>query len=295
VAAALAEAPPGSVVVLSGAGLSAESGIPTFRDPRDGLWSRYDPATYATIFGFDRSPHLIWELLRDFLKESDPKPNAGHLAVAELERLGLRSAVITQNVDNLHQDAGSTRVLEYHGSLMTAVCRRCKAPAGAAAPLLMGPLPPRCACGGPLKPSAVLFGEAIPPAAAREAAAAVPRCKILLVVGTSATVRPAADLPRIARDAGARVIEVNLTPTPLTDRISDEILLGKAGVVLPMVLSELRRLRALRGASGGDGAQGDARAALCASVRRRGRRVVPSQQRRRVAASPHSHVEILTL
>lgn len=290
VAAALADAPPASVVVLSGAGLSAESGIPTFRDPRDGLWRKYDPAVYATIFGFDRQPHLIWELLREFLQQSDPQPNAGHLAVAELDRLGLVSTVVTQNVDALHQAAGSSRVLEYHGSLMTAACRRCRAPGGAAAALLAGPLPPRCACGGPLKPSAVLFGEAIPPDAARDAAAAVSGCKVLLVVGTSATVRPAADLPRLARAAGATIIEVNLEPTPLTDRTSDVILLGKAGVLLPAVLSEVKRLRALRGASGG-GAPREIgpRAALCAP-RHRGRRAVPSQQPRRVAASPHHAV-----
>lgn len=115
------------VVALTGAGVSAESGIPTFRDPSDGLWRRYDPAVYATIWGFWRHPSKIWELLHEFLNEHEPVPNRGHLALARLEDMGIVRAVITQNVDNLHQDAGSKRVIEYHGNLMNASCYRCGA------------------------------------------------------------------------------------------------------------------------------------------------------------------------
>lgn len=280
------------VCVLTGAGVSKESGIPTFRDPADGLWQRYDAATYATIWGFDRSPHKIWELLRDFLAETTPCPNAGHAALAELQALRCFASwtLVTQNVDNLHQEAGSEGVLEFHGSLMEAACRRCRAPGGTVASLLARgePLPPRCAaCGGPLKPSAVLFGERIPGTAARSAQAAARACDLFLVVGTSASVRPAADLPRLALAAGATVVEVNTEPTGLTGSVSDVILRGKAGVMLPLVLDAVKSLRAGAGASGGGGraAAGEAtqlpRAALCCSqkppsVRRRGvRRALP--------------------
>jgi hypothetical protein len=211
---------------------------------------------------------------------------------------------VCASADNLHQDAGSTGVIEYHGSLMTAQCRRCKAPGGPVLPLLsssLGAFPPKCTkCGGPLKPSAILFGEAIPVDAAAAAAAAASACDVMLVVGTSASVRPAADLPRLALAAGATVVEVNTEATGLTGRTSDIILRGKAGVVLPQVVDAVKRIRASRGAGSGGGGGGGAgggsgggavrvsaaqrgggaglQAALCAApgVRRtRGRRSTP--------------------
>ena len=234
-----------SVVVLSGAGVSRESGIPTFRDPADGLWRRFDPLVYATIWGFDRQPAKIWELLRAVLADSNPQPNAGHAALAQLEQAGCVSCLVTQNVDGLHQAAGQLRVIEYHGSLLTASCRTCRAPGGGAARLLAScaELPPRCACGGPLKPDAILFGEAIPAAAAQEAAGAVAAASVLLVVGTSATVKPAADLPRLAARAGAHIVEVNTEPTGLTGRLTTHFLKGKAGEVLPLVARRVMELR----------------------------------------------------
>ena len=319
VAALLARAQ--RVCVLTGAGCSKESGIPTcvlarprvlalrltrsscrsFRDPADGLWQRYDPMVYATIWGFQRSPEKIWELLRDFLAETTPRPNAGHVALAELQRLGIVATVVTQNVDNLHQEAGSTGVIEFHGSLLEAACHTCRAPGGPVTPLLArdGPLPPRCAaCGGPLKPSAVLFGERIPDDAARQAQAAARACDLMLVIGTSAAVRPAADLPRLALEAGATVVEVNVEATGLTGSISDVILRGKSGVVLPQVLDAVKRLRA--GGGGGGGSSGgraanadDAvpRAALCAQQppqrRRGGRRALPRAMPRAGSSGCH--------
>jgi hypothetical protein len=184
---------------------------------------------------------------------------------------------VCASADNLHQDAGSTGVIEYHGSLMTSVCRRCKAPGGPVPPLLsssLGAFPPKCTkCGGPLKPSAILFGEAIPVDAAAAAAAAAAACDVMLVVGTSASVRPAADLPRLALAAGATVVEVNTEATGLTGRTSDIILRGKAGVVLPQVVDAVKRIRASRGAGsggGGDGGGGSGGGAVRVSAAQRG-------------------------
>lgn len=221
------------VVALTGAGVSAESGIPTFRDPSDGLWTRYDPAVYATIWGFWRNPSKIWLLLHEFLNENEPVPNRAHLALARLEALGIVRAVVTQNVDNLHQDAGSIRVIEYHGNLMNASCYRCGAKMQLTKQMARNPsfkkkLPPKCGCGGYFKPDAVLFGEGIPSQAVSEANKEADACDLMLVVGTSATVHPASDIPYRAMRKGAKVIEVNLEETGLTNRISDMIYIGRA-------------------------------------------------------------------
>ncbi|KAL8450522.1 hypothetical protein Emag_003151 [Eimeria magna] len=269
------------VVALTGAGVSAESGIPTFRDPADGLWRRYnpslprkvwlreqhdsgvyrlsrcsaepgmteslhfmkcfslryDPAVYATIWGFWRNPGNIWRLLHEFLNEHEPEPNRAHVALARLEALGIVKAVVTQNVDNLHQDAGSQRVIEYHGNLMNASCYRCGAKMQLTKQMARDPsfkkkLPPKCTCGGYFKPDAILFGEGIPSKAIREANREADLCDLMLVVGTSATVHPASDIPYRAMRKGAKVIEVNVERTGLTDRISDMIFLGKASELM---------------------------------------------------------------
>eukprot|EP00922_Rhytidocystis_sp_ex-Travisia-forbesii_P027324 GHVS01040046.1.p1 GENE.GHVS01040046.1~~GHVS01040046.1.p1 ORF type:complete len:265 (+),score=6.75 GHVS01040046.1:406-1200(+) len=223
-----------SVVALTGAGVSAESGIPTFRDPHDGLWQKYDPSVYATIWGFWRHPEKIWELIRDFLLVYDPQPNPGHIALARLEQLGYLQAIITQNVDNLHQDAGSKRVVEFHGNLLTARCYKCSAVYPVSKEIIKNPdfaksLPPKCAiCRGNVKPDCVLFGESIPSAALKEAKEIVKRCDVLLVIGTSATVSPASDLPYAAMNHGATVVEINVESTGLTNRISDKIIFGKS-------------------------------------------------------------------
>ncbi|KAL8440339.1 hypothetical protein Efla_000227 [Eimeria flavescens] len=209
------------VVALTGAGVSAESGIPTFRDP-------YDPAVYATIWGFWRNPGNIWRLLHEFLNEQEPEPNRAHVALARLEALGFLKSIITQNVDNLHQEAGSRTVIEYHGNLMNASCYRCGAKMQLTKQIARDPsfkkkLPPKCTCGGYFKPDAVLFGEGIPSAAIRAANKEADLCDLMLVVGTSATVHPACDIPYRAMRKGAKVIEVNIQRTGLTGRISDMI------------------------------------------------------------------------
>ncbi|PFH35069.1 histone deacetylase SIR2 [Besnoitia besnoiti] len=221
------------VVALTGAGASAESGIPTFRDPSDGLWKKYDPAVYATIWGFWRHPEKIWELLHDFMLTNDPQPNRAHVALTDLQKLGYLKAIVTQNVDNLHQDSGSTNVIEYHGSLLSATCTRCKKKLPLCKSMLqdesfMKVLPPKCSCGGIFKPDAILFGEGIPSQAVRDANREVDKCDLLLVVGTSASVSPASDLPYRAMRGGAKVVEVNLETTGLTNRISDKFIRGPA-------------------------------------------------------------------
>eukprot|EP00918_Siedleckia_nematoides_P095563 GHVU01209776.1.p1 GENE.GHVU01209776.1~~GHVU01209776.1.p1 ORF type:complete len:239 (+),score=22.41 GHVU01209776.1:21-737(+) len=201
-------------IALTGAGMSAESGIPTFRNPSDGLWKKYDPMTYATIWGFKSHPEKIWELLRDFVSNYDPQPNAGHRALAELQKRGYVKSVITQNVDHLHEDAGSADVINFHGTLMSAKCRKCHrakqlSKAMLADAAFMSKLPPSCeSCGGIMKPDAVLFGESIPSGAVRDADREINKCDLLLVIGTSATVTPASNLPRAALRRGAKVVEV---------------------------------------------------------------------------------------
>jgi len=236
---------------LTGAGVSAESGIPTFRDPGDGLWRRYDPMTYATIWGYKKAPHKIWELLRDFLQEQDPQPNRSHAALAKLEALGKLQAIITQNVDNLHQDAGSKKVIEFHGNLMEAVCFTCGRSFPLSKDMMTDPkftacLPPKCECGGNMKPGAVLFGEGIPSDAYTRAFQEAKKCDLLLVVGTSASVSPASSIPYTAMTSGAKVIEVNLEKTGLTNRITDKFIYGKSSKLVTTVDIVEERLRVER-------------------------------------------------
>ncbi len=147
-------------IALTGAGISAESGIPTFRDP-GGLWDRYDPEEYATIEAFRRTPGKVWQMMRDFVELKTARPNPGHYGLAQLEQMGFLHCVITQNVDNLHQDAGSRDVIEFHGNMRQVICQRCQK----VLPLeeiALDTLPPYCVCGGVFKPAGVFFGEPIP-------------------------------------------------------------------------------------------------------------------------------------
>ncbi|CEL99577.1 unnamed protein product [Vitrella brassicaformis CCMP3155] len=240
------------VVALTGAGVSAPSGIPTFRDPRDGIWRRYDPSICATIWGFRKHPDQLWRLLLDFCREVDPKPNPAHRALAMLEQLGCMHAIITQNIDGLHQEAGSSKVLEFHGNLMNSVCMSCRDKTPLNKDVMTNPataptaLPPRCTkCDGILKPDAVLFGEAIPSYALWESRREAQRCDLMLVIGTSANVSPASDLPRLAMASQppAKIIEISKTSTQLTHRVSDVII--KADCVgLSHTVEAVTRLKA---------------------------------------------------
>lgn len=231
-----------SGIALTGAGISAESGIPTFRGA-GGLWSQYDPVKVASIDNFRLDPSAYWKVS----KERGPavlaaKPNPGHHALAALERAGHLVAVVTQNTDGLHQDAGSRRVIELHGSGRTVQCLDCGARERRAdvQARLDQEMPPRCGmCGGTfLKPTVVLFGEAMPIRAVEDAFALARAADVMLVVGSSLVVYPAAHIPRAAVDSGAALIVVNAEPTPL-DHFAEVVINGRSGEVLPEIAALL--------------------------------------------------------
>ena len=229
----------GSCVVLSGAGISAESGIPTFRS-KGGMWEKYDPAVYASIEVFNRDPSKYWTIRGDFIRKYDDlEPNPAHTALAELEQKGFISQVITQNIDGLHKKAGSLNVIELHGSLREIYCLSCRREY--LAPHIPEGLPPLCKCGGVLKPNTVLFGEQLPPDALESAYQAAMTCRIMLVIGTSAVVYPAAALPGLAKKNGAMIVEINIEKA-FAD--ADLVILEKAGTALPRLAAEVMSLAA---------------------------------------------------
>ncbi len=224
---------PKKVVVLTGAGISVASGISPFRGP-GGLWEKYDPEEVANIENFRRNPRSSWVMLKEVLEVVEKAlPNPAHLSLAGMEKKGFVSSVITQNIDGLHQKAGNKTVIEYHGNTTRLICLGC----GSLFPsreIDLGSLPPYCpACGGVLKPDAVFFGEPIPKAALLRAHAEAQQCRVMLVVGTSGIVQPAAGLPFLAKKNGARVIEVNPERSYLTSTVTDIFLQGKAEEILP--------------------------------------------------------------
>ncbi|HSG96561.1 MAG TPA: NAD-dependent deacylase [Woeseiaceae bacterium] len=222
------------VCVLTGAGVSAESGVPTFRDAQEGLWARYRPEDLATPDAFLMDPVLVWRWYRwrrDLVAEA--KPNPGHLALAQLADLVPRLTLVTQNVDNLHQRAGSKSVIEFHGNIFADRCVN----DGSLQVADEGSAVPACPdCGGHLRPGVVWFGEAIPEKALNESCAAAADCDVFLSVGTSALVYPAAGLADIARENGASVVEINPEPVMYS---ASFVLAGKSGVILPELLELL--------------------------------------------------------
>ncbi len=221
-----------SAVALTGAGISVESGIPPFRG-KGGLWEKLDPMKYAHIDAYERNPAQVWKMLFLGLKTvlQEAKPNDGHNGLFHLEQMGIVHTIVTQNIDGLHQRAGSRDVIEFHGTFAVQRCMQCDGRLDSSR-LNLDNLPPRCACGGILRPDVVMFGEMIPFASLQRAQLLASTCDLMLVVGTSATVAPAAHLPVIAKRAGAAIIEINPEPTPLTRQVSDVTLLGKAGRVM---------------------------------------------------------------
>jgi NAD-dependent deacetylase len=230
-------------IAFTGAGISVESGIPDFRSAQ-GLWQKYDPEEYATIYAFHSNPDKVWLMLKDmFLLIGAARANAAHIGLAELERMGYLSSVITQNVDGLHQAAGSRNVIEFHGTHRTLSCLKCSSTIDGAS-LKMEDLPPRCSrCSSLLKPDVVFFGEAIPWEAQAMSFKESKSCSAVLVIGTSAVVYPAASIPITAKERGAIVIEINMEPTPLTDQISDYLIRGSAGEIVPAIVEEVKRSR----------------------------------------------------
>lgn len=222
-----------AITVLTGAGISAESGIPTFRGAA-GLWKQFRPEDLATPHAFARDPEIVWEWYnwrRGLIQRA--QPNAGHLALVKLECREPRFTLITQNVDGLHRRAGSRNVLEVHGSIWTLRCTECAREwQDDTVPLAR---PPRCTCGALARPGVVWFGEMLPERVWTAAEEATASCDVFLVVGTSAVVYPAAGLINAARSSGANIIEVNTEKTAVSDSV-DCTLIGAAGGILPELL-----------------------------------------------------------
>lgn len=224
------------IAVLTGAGVSVESGIPTFRDAQTGLWSKYRPEDLATPEAFQRDPKLVWEWYawrRELVAAAEPNP--GHYALARIEESVSNFTLITQNVDNLHFRAGSKNVIELHGNIQRVKCfdEGCIIPGWEET----GTLPPACPqCGGMLRPDVVWFGEMLPLPALESAYQASASCDIFLSIGTSVLVQPAASLPLAAMQGGAIVVEINPQETPLTG-LAAYFLKGPSGVILPKIVN----------------------------------------------------------
>jgi len=222
------------VTALTGAGISAESGIPTFRGP-DGLWKDYKPEELATPEAFARDPRLVWEWYnwrRERIAKAQPNPAHRALVAIEIRKPGF--TLVTQNVDGLHDLAGSGKILKLHGDIWRMRCTEC----GANCPNRRVPLPklpPHCACGGLARPGVVWFGEPLPEGIMKEAEHAAGQAQVFLVIGTSAVVYPAAGLIPYAKQAGARVIEINTEPSALSN-VADCVLQGPAGELLPQLI-----------------------------------------------------------
>lgn len=216
-----------------------ESGIPAFRGSQ-GLWDRYDPMEFAHIEAFLANPKKVWGMLVELGNiVAQAKPNPAHFALAELEKMGHLKAIITQNIDALHQLAGNEEVIEFHGNGQRLICLSC----GKFFPkeaVSLDDLPPRCSCRGILKPDVVFFGEPIPTGASQRAFQYAQDCDLMLVVGTSAVVAPASHLPIIAKQQGAVICEINLERTHLSETISDYVLEASASQALASILGFMR-------------------------------------------------------
>lgn len=226
------------VAVLTGAGVSKESGLPTFRDAESGLWAQYRPEDLATPQAFERNPQLVWEwYAARRLKAGEVQPNPGHYALAEMERHVSQFTLITQNIDGLHQRAGSRNVIELHGNITRVRCSVCGERFAEWEQPEKG-VPPCPKCGAKLRPDVVWFGEMLPLRELNQAMEAAQSCQVFFSIGTSGVVEPAASLPHMARLAGAVVVEININETPLTP-YTTYFLQGKSGEVLPALVREV--------------------------------------------------------
>lgn len=231
------------VVIFTGAGISVESGIPAYRGEK-GLWNKYDPNIYANITYFLQDPSYYWNFFREvrypMLKKV--KPNKAHLALAELETVGNLKTVITQNIDGLHQDAGSSSVIELHGTTRTIYCLNCSQEYSMdeVFSMLEAQIPPLCSeCKGKLRPAVVFFGESLNSQILRLAFEQAENCDFLLAVGSSLVVHPAADIPRMAKQRGAFLAIINIEKTPL-DTTADYVINDEAGKILPQIVQSLK-------------------------------------------------------
>ncbi len=227
-------------IALTGAGVSVESGLPDFRSP-DGIWSKYDISKYAYLANFYEDPKRIWDFVRELYSSySDAKPNIGHISLAKMEEMGFLKCIITQNIDNLHQKAGSRCVIEFHGNITHLRCLKCgkvykreeRDPFKWEVPI--------CDCGNPLKPDFIFFGEGIFEDVLNRSFEMAKKCEVFLIIGTSAEVQPASMLPLVAKESGARLIDINLKPSRITlDGYSDYFLRGKFTEIMSKMVKDL--------------------------------------------------------
>jgi len=229
----------GKIVALTGAGISVESCIDSFRG-ESGIWKKYKPEEYATIDAFNVNPTKVWKMLKELsVTITNAEPNQAHKALAELEKMDKLSSIITQNVDGLHQKAGNTNVIELHGNNRQLKCIDCNQIHPVTKDILEE-IPPRCPCGGILRPDVVFFGEPLSANAIQHASQEALATNLMLVIGTSAIVYPAASIPILAKGAGARIIEINPEETSFSDTISDFLLKGRAGEIMSRLLNEVK-------------------------------------------------------
>jgi NAD-dependent deacetylase len=220
---------------FTGAGISVESGIPPFRGPQ-GLWSKYNPIVLDIDY-FKSNPLESWKVIKEIFYDffGKAKPNAGHIALARLEKAGYIKNIITQNIDNLHQEAGSQTVYEFHGNSHTLVCTGC-GKHYSINQIDLNDLPVLCSgCGGLVKPDFIFFGEGIPPSAYQASIEAANSADVFLVIGTTGEIMPASQIPYLAKQNGAKIIEINTEPSNYTGTITDVFLKGKAGNLIPQL------------------------------------------------------------
>lgn len=228
------------LVFFTGAGISAESGIPTFRG-KDGIWNKLKPEELANFNAFLRNPEMVWEWYnhrKKIIHES--KPNAGHIAIAEFEKYFDDVTVVTQNIDNLHRRAGSTKIYELHGNIERNYCIKCHTYYNEELDFSEGV--PKCKCGALIRPDVVWFGEFLPADQLEESEKATIRSDMFFVVGTSAVVYPAAGLVYTAKRAGSFIVEVNIEETEVSS-ITDISFFGESGKVLPAILEKVKELK----------------------------------------------------
>lgn len=229
------------LTALTGAGVSAESGIPTFRG-KDGLWNKHKPEELATPQAFAANPEVVWKWYAWRMEiVFNAKPNPAHYGFAELEKLEILKCLITQNVDDLHERAGSERVLHLHGSLRKVICTKCDYSEYVEKPPRIPPLPKCPRCHSLLRPGVVWFGEMLPQDVLSEALNEVNRSDVIIVAGTSAVVQPAASLPLIVKRNGGKIIEINPSETPLSG-IADYVIRKPAGVAMKEIVDEIKRV-----------------------------------------------------
>ena len=228
------------LVAFTGAGISVESGIPPFRG-ENGLWAKYDPV-FLDIDYFNTYPKKSWEMIKkifyDFFGEA--KPNAAHYALAEMEKLGYLDSIITQNIDNLHQKAGSKKVYEFHGNSRELICVNCGKMYSADS-FDLEYLPPLCRCGGVLKPNFVFFREPIPEYVLSKSLEKAHSADLFLLIGTTGEIMPASSIPYIAKENGAKIVEINVESSNYTNSITDLFIRGKATEIMSELLSQIKQ------------------------------------------------------